>query len=132
MPVATRAPNVGGHAFADAGDGEERFGVGRGSEGGELSGLLLDGLGGAAVGADAEGVGGVDLEQCGGFVEQAGDGDIVHGDTIRVRGRIRTLSQYATESRVTQGERCVSKERSWELLRQERRLVTNQNYGFAW
>ena len=49
-------------------------------EGGELGGLLLDGLGGAAVGADAEGVGCVDLEQGCGFVEQACDGDVVHED----------------------------------------------------
>ncbi len=68
--------DIGGHAFADAGDGEELFGFG--DEGGELGGLLLDGLGGAAVGADAEGVGCVDLKQGGGFVEQAGDGDVVH------------------------------------------------------
>ena len=87
--------NVGGHALADAGDGEELFGVV--GEGGELGGLLLDRLGGTAVGADAEGVGGVDLEEGGGFFEQAGDRDIVHGDAIRVRERMRSLSQYATE-----------------------------------
>ncbi len=71
VPVVTRAPNVGDHALADAGDGEELFGVV--GEGGELGGLLLDGLGGAAIGADAEGVGCVDLEEGGGFVEEAGD-----------------------------------------------------------
>ena len=71
--------DVGGHAFADAGDGEEElWGRRRGGEGGELGGLLLDGLGGAAVGADAEGVGCVDFEEGGGFVEEAGDGDVVH------------------------------------------------------
>ena len=66
------------HAFANAGDGEELFGVV--CDGGELGGLLLDCLGGAAVGADAEGVGGVDFEERGGFVEEAGDRDIVHSE----------------------------------------------------
>ena len=71
--------DVGGHAFAYAGDGEESFGVGVGrGEGGELGGLLLDGFGGSTVGADAEGVGGVDFEESGGFVEETGDGDVVH------------------------------------------------------
>ena len=40
---------------------------------GELGGLLLDGFGGSTVRADAEGVGGVDLEEGGGFVEKPGD-----------------------------------------------------------
>ena len=71
--------DVGGHAFADAGDGEESFGVGVGlGEGAELSGLLFYGFGGAAIGADAEGVGAVDFEEGGGFVEETGDGDVVH------------------------------------------------------
>ena len=82
--------DVGGHAFADAGDGEQRFGVGLGGgEGGELGGLLLDGLGGAAVGADAEGVGGVDFEESGGFFEQAGEGDVVHGSQVLGCRRLR-------------------------------------------
>ncbi len=57
-------------------DGKEGFGIF--GEGGELGGLLLDGLGGSTVGANTEGVGGVDLEEGGGFVEQAGDRDVVH------------------------------------------------------
>ncbi len=52
--------NVGRHAFADAGDGEELFGIVGESD--ELCGLLLDCLGGAAIGADAKGIGGVNLE----------------------------------------------------------------------
>ena len=72
--------DVGGHAFADAGDGEEELGVGFGcGEGGELGGLLLDGFGRAAVGADAEGVGGVDFQESRGLVEETGEGDVVHG-----------------------------------------------------
>ncbi len=71
--------DVGGHALADAADGEQGLGVGVGEgEGFELGGLLLDGLGGAAVGADAEGVGTVDFEEGGGLVEEAGQGDVVH------------------------------------------------------
>ena len=81
--------DVGGHAFADAGDGEQGLGVGVGRVSvRELRGLLLDGLGGAAVGAHAEGVGAVDLEQRGGFVQQAGEGDVVHRNAkVNERGR---------------------------------------------
>jgi hypothetical protein len=39
----------------------------------------FDGLGGVAVGTDAEGILPVDFEQVGGFVEDAGDGLVVHG-----------------------------------------------------
>ena len=71
--------DVEGHGLADAGDGEEGFGVGfGGGEGGQLGGLLLDGFGGAAVGADAEDVGTIDFEQGGGFVEEAGEGEVIH------------------------------------------------------
>ena len=78
-PVCDEVADVGGHALADAGDGEDCLGIGfRGGQGGELGGLLLDGFGGAAVGADAEGVGCIDFEQGGGLVEQACEGDVVH------------------------------------------------------
>jgi hypothetical protein len=40
--------------------------------------LLLYGFGGAAVGADAEGIGCINFEQIGGFSEQASEGDVVH------------------------------------------------------
>ena len=71
--------DVGGHAFADAGNGEQRLGVGVGrGERGELRGLLLDGFRGAAIGADAKRIGGVDLQQGGGFIEQPSEGDVVH------------------------------------------------------
>ena len=77
----TRVADVGGHAFADAGDGEQQFGVGvRGDEAGDLRGLLFDGFGGATVGANAEGVGAVDFEQRSGFIEESCDCEIVHGD----------------------------------------------------
>ena len=45
---------------------------------GNLLGLSFDGFGGVAVGANAERVSAVDLEQVGGFVENAGDGLVVH------------------------------------------------------
>ena len=87
--------DVGGHALADAGDGEQRLGVGLGGgDGGELGGLLLDGLGGAAVGADAEGIGGVDLEQRGGLFEQAGDGDVVHERPATIRGNQKNDQEH--------------------------------------
>jgi hypothetical protein len=40
--------------------------------------MILDGLRGIAVGANAEGVLAVDLEQVGGLVENVGDGLVVH------------------------------------------------------
>src|SRR6202012_2874580 len=67
--------DVGDHAFADAGDGEELLGVF--ADGGELGGLLLDGLGCAAVGADTEGICCVDLEEGSSFVEESGDRNII-------------------------------------------------------
>ena len=67
---------VGEHAFADAGDGEQLFGLG--DQVGDLLRHGLDGLGGVAVGADAEGILAVDFEQVGGLVEDAGDGLVIH------------------------------------------------------
>ena len=83
--------DVGGHAFADAGDVEQRLGVGFGrGERRRVDGLLLDGFGGAAIGADAEGVGGVDFEQRSGFVEETREGDVVHKVQVeRRKGRDR-------------------------------------------
>ena len=79
VPVATRSRMLAAMPLPMPGMARRSFGVGVGrGEGGELGGLLLDGFGCAAVGADAEGVGGVDFEQGGGFVEQAGEGDVVH------------------------------------------------------
>ncbi len=80
VPVATRSRMLAAMPLPMPGMASRALGsdVG-GGEGGELGGLLLDGLGGAAVGADAEGVLAVDFEQGGGFVEEAGDGDVVHG-----------------------------------------------------
>ena len=77
VPVATRSTQCWRPCLCRCRDGEKLFGLV--DEGGELGGLLLDGLGGAAVGADAEGIGGVDFEERGGLVEQAGEGDVVHG-----------------------------------------------------
>ena len=66
------------HAFADAGDGQHFLGII--DQVGDLLGLGLDGFGGVAVRADAEGILPVDFEQVGGFVENAGDGFVVHCD----------------------------------------------------
>lgn len=67
-------------------------------EGFELGGLLLDGFGGAVVGADAEGVSGIDLEERGGFFEESGDGEVVHKreKSQQSRWKHRLLTQYAT------------------------------------
>ena len=72
---------VGGHAFADAGNLEQAGGVGRGGH--QVDGGLLGGFGGAAVAADAKAVAAVDLEQVGGLGQQAGHGGVVHGKSIR-------------------------------------------------
>ena len=40
--------------------------------------MVLDGLRGISIGADAEGILSVDLEQVGGFEEDVGDGLVVH------------------------------------------------------
>ena len=75
------------HALADVGDGEQGLGIGVGhGEGCELGGLGLDGFGGATVGADTEGVGAVDLEEGSGFIEKAGDGDVVHAAAGEMQG----------------------------------------------
>ena len=98
--------DVGDHALADAGDGEELFGVV--CEGQELGGLLLDSFGGSTIGADTEGIGGINLEQGSSFVEKAGDRDIVHENAIRVRRYKRSLSKYATGPFGTQGRRPIA------------------------
>ena len=45
----------------------------------DLLRVIFDGLRGIAVGADAEGVLPIDLEQVGSFIENVGDGLVVHG-----------------------------------------------------
>ncbi len=68
--------DVGDHALADAGDFEQALGIA--GDGGERDGALLDGFGGAAIGADAKGIAGADLQQIGGFGEHLCDGAIFH------------------------------------------------------
>ena len=68
---------VAQHAFADAGNRENLLGVG--DEFLDLLRVILDGLRGVAVGADAERILPIDLEQVGGLVENVGDGLVVHG-----------------------------------------------------
>ena len=79
VPVVTRATMLAAMPLPMPGMARRALGSASGvARVAELGGLLLDGLGGAAVGADAEGVGGVDFEERGGFVEETGDGDVVH------------------------------------------------------
>ena len=54
---------------------------------GELDGGGLDGFGGAAVGADAEGIASCDFEQVGGLDEEIGDGAVVHAGIIGTRAK---------------------------------------------
>ena len=69
---------VGQHAFADARDGENFLGFV--DDVGDLLGLGFDSFSRVAVRADAERISAVDFEQVGGFVEDAGDGFVVHCD----------------------------------------------------
>ena len=64
------------HAFADASDGEHLFRLA--DEIRDLLRLSFNGFGGIAVRANAERIRSIDLEQVGGFVENAGDGLVVH------------------------------------------------------
>ena len=73
------------HSLADAGDGEDLLGFA--DQVGNLLRLGFDGFGGVAVGADAEGILAVDFEQVGSFVEDAGDGFVVHEKLRFYRGR---------------------------------------------
>jgi hypothetical protein len=57
---------IGKHAFADAGDFENFLWFA--DEVGDAVGMVFDGLRGIALGADAKGVGAIELKQIGGFV----------------------------------------------------------------
>ena len=76
LPLLEHFLQVQQHAFADAGDGKNFLGFV--DQVGDLLGLSFNGFGGVAVGADAEGILAVDFQQVGGFVENAGDGLVVH------------------------------------------------------
>ena len=66
---------VRAHALADAGNFEQLLGFGNQRPDGLVE--RFDGFGGAAIGADAEGIVAVDLHQVGGFVQDGGDGLVV-------------------------------------------------------
>ena len=68
---------IGEHAFANAGHGEKLLGLV--DQIGDLLRQRFNGLGGVAIGTNAEGVLAVDFEQVGSFVENSGDGFVVHG-----------------------------------------------------
>ena len=72
--------DVGGHAFADAGNFQQLLGLAE--QGRDLLGRGLKGFGGAAIGADAKGVVAVDLHEIGGFVEDVRDGFVVQGELL--------------------------------------------------
>ena len=65
------------HSLANAGNREHFLGFA--DDVPDLLGMILDSLGGVAVGADAERILAVDFEQISGFVQDRGDGFIVHG-----------------------------------------------------
>jgi len=81
--------DVAGHAFADPRDGQQGFLVLV-----DLRQLLIvrfNGLGGAAIGSDAEGIFPSHLHKVGGLMEDAGDGFVVgrrwHGFIVNRRNR---------------------------------------------
>ena len=57
----------------------------------DLVRVVLDGLRGVAIGADAEGILSVDFEQVGGFEENVGDSLIVHELKDKPKGGCRVL-----------------------------------------
>src|SRR5208283_1205733 len=73
--TAAQLLNVGRHALADAGDLEQLLRFVDQSR--DLLGEPFERFGGAAIGADTEGVVAVDLHEISGFVEDVGDGLVV-------------------------------------------------------
>ena len=77
---------IGEHSLADAGNGQHFFFVRH-----QLRDLLrkgFDSFGGIAIGANAERICGVDFKQVGSFVENSGDGLIVHARRLKQGLRI--------------------------------------------
>ncbi len=71
---------VGEHALANAWNGEDLFRLGHDVF--NLLGMVLDGLGGVAIGTDAERVLPIDFQQVGGFEKDVGDRLVVHAPKI--------------------------------------------------
>ena len=69
------------HPLADAGDGQHFLGFA--DDVFDLLGKVFDGLGGVAVGANAEGILGIDFQQVRSFVEDVGDRLVIHGIKIK-------------------------------------------------
>ena len=69
--------DISRHALADTGDLEKLFDVF--AQLGYLTRMTLESFGRATVGADTKRVVAVDLHEIGGFVEDGGDGFVVHG-----------------------------------------------------
>jgi hypothetical protein len=83
------------HSLADTGDCENFLRIAD-----QVCDLLregFDGLGRVAVGTDAEGILPVDFEQVGGFVEDAGDGLVVH-EELRLQPLTRTLTVFRKDA----------------------------------
>src|SRR5271157_89337 len=74
--AAAQLLDVCRHAFAYAGNLQQLLRLIE--QGGRLLRESFEGLSGAAIRADTEGVVAVDLHQIGGFVEDVGDGLVVH------------------------------------------------------
>ncbi len=72
---------IGGHAFADAGNLQQARRIARSL--GQIHCGLLGSFGGAPVAADAKAVGSVDLQQIGRLRQQAGHGFVVHWEALR-------------------------------------------------
>src|SRR5579863_723591 len=88
LALAKHFLKVGQHSFADAGDREDLLGLA--DQFGYLLGEGFNSFGGVAVGADAKGVLAVDLKHGGGFIQNSGDGFIVHVET-----RLQSLEQMS-------------------------------------
>ncbi len=100
---------VGKHALANAGNGEHLLRIA--DDVFDLVRMVLDGLCGVAVRADAEGILSVDLEQVGGFEEDVGDSLVVHALKINQRrAEARRQTLLPAPHRV---ERHNTTERNW-------------------
>ena len=88
------------HALANSRDSQYLFGLG--DDVFDLLRMVLNGLGGVAVGADAKRILRVDFQHVGSFVQNAGDGLVIHGLKIKQdwdAGLERSMAQSGRSGR---------------------------------
>ena len=112
------------HAFPNARDGEDLFGIA--DDVFDLRRVILDGLGSVAVRTDAKGILSVDLQQVSGLKQDIGDGFVIHAlkinqtapggvNTTTLAGReliASTLLEWDWRERPTRAEKSIGA-RAW-------------------